>query len=192
MKRVFYTVRKLWINNWFFVRVECIVNYTIVWWSFTIWGQTVKEHPTMIITYNALHKDKTSVIYPFYPIDRLLFNFQCLSLLSFFSFPLHWYFRISIELTPNFYDSYDPYQCTFKFMFRKIYIWISCLLTWPWMVNDRPRTLKRHYHIKVIWVSSWDYGTYHIGDQRRLRQACAFAQSRQSLRCSIDWLMFIR
>ena len=24
-----------------------------------------------------------------------------------------------------------------------------------------------------IWASSWDYGTYHIGDQRRLRWACA-------------------
>ena len=35
-----------------------------------------------------------------------------------------------------------------------------------------------------IWASSWDYGTYHIGDQPRLRQACASTQSRQSLRCS--------
>ena len=25
----------------------------------------------------------------------------------------------------------------------------------------------------IIWASSWDYGTYHTGDQRRLRQACA-------------------
>ena len=25
----------------------------------------------------------------------------------------------------------------------------------------------------VNWASSWDYGTYHIGDQRRLRRACA-------------------
>ena len=33
------------------------------------------------------------------------------------------------------------------------------------------------------WASSWDYGTYHIGDQRRLRRACAFAPSHQSLRC---------
>ena len=34
------------------------------------------------------------------------------------------------------------------------------------------------------WASSWDYGTYHIGDQRRLRRACASAQSRQNLRYS--------
>ena len=25
----------------------------------------------------------------------------------------------------------------------------------------------------VIWASSWDYGAYHIGDQWRLRRACA-------------------
>ena len=29
-----------------------------------------------------------------------------------------------------------------------------------------------------IWASSWDYATYHIGDQRRRRRACASAQSR--------------
>ena len=34
------------------------------------------------------------------------------------------------------------------------------------------------------WASSWDYGTYHIGDQRSLRRACASAQSPQSLRYS--------
>ena len=35
-----------------------------------------------------------------------------------------------------------------------------------------------------ICASSWDYGTYHKGDQRRLRWACAFVQSRLSLHCS--------
>ena len=34
------------------------------------------------------------------------------------------------------------------------------------------------------WASSWDYGTYHIGDQWRFRRPCSSAQSRQSLRCS--------
>ena len=32
-----------------------------------------------------------------------------------------------------------------------------------------------------IWASSWDYGTYQIGDQRRFGRACASAQSHQSL-----------
>ena len=41
------------------------------------------------------------------------------------------------------------------------------------------------------WSSSWDYGSYRIGDQRRLRRACASAQSCQSLRCSPTWSMEI-
>ena len=36
---------------------------------------------------------------------------------------------------------------------------------------------------------SWDYGTHNIGDQRRLRQACASGQSRQSIRHSHTWSM---
>ena len=39
------------------------------------------------------------------------------------------------------------------------------------------------------WAGSWDYGTFHIGDQRRLRRACASAQSRQSLCCLHTWSM---
>ena len=39
------------------------------------------------------------------------------------------------------------------------------------------------------WASSCDYGTYHIGDQQRLRRACTSAQSHQSLRCSHTWSM---
>ena len=34
------------------------------------------------------------------------------------------------------------------------------------------------------WASSWDYDTCRIGDQRRLRRACASAQSRQTLHYS--------
>ena len=34
------------------------------------------------------------------------------------------------------------------------------------------------------WASSWDYGTYHIGDQGMLSRSCAVSPSRQSLRCS--------
>ena len=36
----------------------------------------------------------------------------------------------------------------------------------------------------TIWASAWEKGTYHIGDQQRLRRACAQAQARQSLCCS--------
>ena len=47
----------------------------------------------------------------------------------------------------------------------------------------RRKTVGGNY----IWASSWDYGIYHKGDQRKLRRACAFAQSRHSLRCSHIW-----
>ena len=46
----------------------------------------------------------------------------------------------------------------------------------------------------LIWnvcAGSWNYGTYHKDKQRRLRRACASAQSRQSLRCSHTWSMVI-
>ena len=54
---------------------------------------------------------------------------------------------------------------------------------------------KTAIHPLLLWMkvyayiraSSWDYGTYHIGDQRWLRRPCASAQSRQSLRCSHTW-----
>ena len=44
-------------------------------------------------------------------------------------------------------------------------------------------------HVTTKWASSWDNGTYHIGDQRRLGWACASAPSCQSLRCSHTWSM---
>ena len=51
------------------------------------------------------------------------------------------------------------------------------------------QTRIRISHCYHTWASSWYYGTYHIDDQRRLRRACASAQSRQSLRCSHTWTM---
>ena len=48
------------------------------------------------------------------------------------------------------------------------------------------------YTIKETnWASSWDYGTYQIGDQRRLRWACTSGQSCQSLHCLHWWSMEI-
>ena len=42
---------------------------------------------------------------------------------------------------------------------------------------------------KLNWASSCDNGTYHVCEQRRLRRACASAQSRLSLRCLHTWCM---
>ena len=44
----------------------------------------------------------------------------------------------------------------------------SFLGTWQMLMHEK---MCNPY----IWASSWDYGTYYIGDQRRLRQACAFS-----------------
>ena len=40
---------------------------------------------------------------------------------------------------------------------------------------------KREY----IWTASSEFGTYSLCEQRRFRRACASAQSRQNLRCSL-------
>ena len=37
----------------------------------------------------------------------------------------------------------------------------------------------------MIWTASSEFGTYRLCEQRRFRRACAFAQSRQNLRCSL-------
>ena len=37
----------------------------------------------------------------------------------------------------------------------------------------------------IIWTASSEFGTYRLCEQRRFRWACASAQSRQNLRCSL-------
>ena len=37
----------------------------------------------------------------------------------------------------------------------------------------------------MIWTASSKFGTYRLCEQRRFRRACASAQSRQNLRCSL-------
>ena len=38
---------------------------------------------------------------------------------------------------------------------------------------------------KFIWAAPSEFGTYRLCEQRRFRRACASAQSRQNLRCSL-------
>ena len=38
---------------------------------------------------------------------------------------------------------------------------------------------------RLIWTASSEFGTYSLCEQRRFRRACASAQSRQNLRCSL-------
>ena len=39
--------------------------------------------------------------------------------------------------------------------------------------------------LQVIWAAPSEFGTYRLCEQRRFRRACASAQSRQNLRCSL-------
>ena len=40
-------------------------------------------------------------------------------------------------------------------------------------------------HREVIWAAPSEFVTYRLCEQRRFRRACASAQSRQNLRCSL-------
>ena len=110
-------------------------------------------------------------------------------------------FNIQTNTLNSFSKSYSPSTLYFKgrkqntsMKRSKVSLGISFGRTWilcivykiqsQWLLGS-----KEDFNDLHIWASSWDYGTYHIGDQRRLGQACAFAQSRQSLRCSHTWLM---
>ena len=47
-------------------------------------------------------------------------------------------------------------------------------------------TLKDNIELAItIWTASSEFGTYRLCEQRRFRRACASAQSRQNLRCSL-------
>ena len=39
--------------------------------------------------------------------------------------------------------------------------------------------------LSLIWTATSEFGTYRLCEQQRFRQACASAQSRQNLRCSL-------
>ena len=39
--------------------------------------------------------------------------------------------------------------------------------------------------VEIKWAAPSEFGTYRLCEQRRFRRACASAQSRQNLRCSL-------
>ena len=45
---------------------------------------------------------------------------------------------------------------------------------------------KRNFRqSQITWAAPSEFGTYRLCEQRRFRRACASAQSRQNLRCSL-------
>ena len=65
--------------------------------------------------------------------------------------------------------------------FIEVSIGPSYLQTAAWLLEFCPFCQKFSF---VIWNASSEFGTYRLCEQRRLRRACASAQSRQNLRCS--------
>ena len=65
----------------------------------------------------------------------------------------------------------------------------------PWSAGRMPRLIGvfagrtccffRFVTMRLIWTTSSEFGTYRLCGQRRFRRACASAQSRQNLRCSL-------
>ena len=54
-------------------------------------------------------------------------------------------------------------------------------------INPRMRSPRRQTHplCIFIWTASSEFGTYRLCEQQRFRRACASAQSRQNLLCSL-------
>ena len=45
--------------------------------------------------------------------------------------------------------------------------------------------VKPQHNQRSVWAAPSEFGTYRLCEQRRFRRACASAQSRQNLRCSL-------
>ena len=59
-----------------------------------------------------------------------------------------------------------------------------------WRGSEKLHILKHRSKTPVdskytIWTASSEFGSYRLCEQRRFRRACASAQSRQNLRCSL-------
>ena len=54
-----------------------------------------------------------------------------------------------------------------------------------WIDANRPSSYLFVHCKNVKWAASSEFGTYRLCEQRRFRWACASAQSRQTLRCSL-------
>ena len=60
---------------------------------------------------------------------------------------------------------------------------LPCFISFVFMVSLICSLL--HADCSIIWAAPSEFGTYRLCEQRRFRRACASAQSRQNLRCSL-------
>ena len=56
---------------------------------------------------------------------------------------------------------------------------------WDLIVSVPDHCLSFYFESGTMWTASIEFGTYRLCEQRRFRRACASAQSRQNLRCSL-------
>ena len=53
------------------------------------------------------------------------------------------------------------------------------------VIPPRAKVKVKSIHSTSVWAASDEFDTYRLCEQRRFRRACASAQSRQNLRCSL-------
>ena len=73
------------------------------------------------------------------------------------------------------------YLCLIMHFYNKCY-WHMYI--WATTVTVKVLNVVAAFY-KIIWAASSEFGTYRLCEQRRFRRACASAQSRQNLRCSL-------
>ena len=71
-------------------------------------------------------------------------------------------------------------------LYKHLYIYSDTIYNW-WVLKfeSQSRNLDTLYFFIIKWTASSEFGTYRLCEQRRFRRACASAQSRQNLRCSL-------
>ena len=52
-------------------------------------------------------------------------------------------------------------------------------------INYLRKSIINSQNQHISWTASSEFGTYRVCEQRRFRRACASAQSRQNLRCTL-------
>ena len=81
---------------------------------------------------------------------------------------------------------YEPYSM--QLFFAELCICTLCITTYITEIkrwNRAIRQVKCTFYSLIIWAASSEFGIYRLCEQRRFRRACASAQSRQNLRCSL-------
>ena len=95
----------------------------------------------------------------------------------------------SVCIVWTHYSMVEPHSSNFRvsttnFLGVRIFRKFTVLhALWPTVSQDKSIAGQEITVIK--WTASSEFGAYRLCEQRRFRRACAFAQSRQNLRCSL-------